>query len=572
MERTVPSATSDEIQLFRTTLYSLLRSTTEIQIRTLEQVHAGMNSLLHPHAKEAYPDVGALIYCSLRLPECIQDVKLIILGQSEEVFSRHGFSSLTEWKQVAARARRRRCYYDGNEILACFIASRSDIEDVIPALTAYQIEWNKINTLLKPVSESVLDHVSQGDITNTAVLVSHLGLSEEDFQRLQSVWGNRFIGNLRKMKAKRCNFRLRLLSGSLNEYRRATQDWWTEIEAAAPDILTRPVYFISSNPHSVPNILSGFAFQNKDILLEYLYQGESPDLLSEWRAIQDRAVSSSPENFLYYLLKKYQQSSQGDRLNMKQLDWEKQLGITRIINQKALDIEVQIIEINRLNSTYFDPRINHHSWDLLRYSDAYILNIDYPLGQAAYTILSKVAEQAGSILGIYVMGKAATLNGIRGDVMIPNVVQDEHSRNTYLFQNVFTASDVSPYLVYGSVLDNQKAISVHGTFLQNASIMDIFYREGYADIEMEAGPYLSSVYEMYRPKRHPIDEIVNLYGMNFDLGILHYASDTPLSKGANLGAGTLSYYGMDSTYATALAILKRILEKERERLKNKRKS
>ena len=187
------------------------------------------------------------------------------------------------------------------------------------------------------------------------------------------------------------------------------------------------------------------------------------------------------------------------------------------------------------------------------------MNIDYPLGQAAYTILSKVAEQVGSILGVYVMGKAATLNGIRGDVLIPNVVQDEHSYNTYLFQNVFTAGDVTPYLVYGSVLDNQKAISVHGTFLQNASIMDIFYREGYADIEMEAGPYLSSVYEMHRPKRHPVDEIVNLYGINFDFGILHYASDTPLSKGSNLGAGTLSYYGIDLTYATTLAIVKRIL-------------
>ena len=28
-----------------------------------------------------------------------------------------------------------------------------------------------------------------------------------------------------------------------------------------------------------------------------------------------------------------------------------------------------------------------------------------------------------------------------------------------------------------------------------------------------------------------------LYGAPFDIGILHYASDTPLSKGKNLGAG-----------------------------------
>jgi hypothetical protein len=97
--------------------------------------------------------------------------------------------------------------------------------------------------------------------------------------------------------------------------------------------------------------------------------------------------------------------------------------------------------------------------------------------------------------------------------------------------------------------------------------MDVFYREGYTDIEMEAGPYLSAVFEMYRPTRHPVNEIVNLYGLPFDLGIIHYASDTPLSKGRNLGVGSLSYFGMDSTYATSIAILRRILAKERERLK-----
>jgi hypothetical protein len=159
-----------------------------------------------------------------------------------------------------------------------------------------------------------------------------------------------------------------------------------------------------------------------------------------------------------------------------------------------------------------------------------------------------------------------------GDVIIPNVVQDEHSRNTYLFRNAFSAIDVAPHLIYGTVLDNQKAISVLGTFLQNARIMDVFYREGFSDIEMESGPYLSAMYEMYRPKRYPENEIVNLYGVPFDIGILHYVSDTPMGKGRNLGAGTLSYYGMDSTYATTIAILHRIFEIEINRISVKDKT
>jgi hypothetical protein len=118
------------------------------------------------------------------------------------------------------------------------------------------------------------------------------------------------------------------------------------------------------------------------------------------------------------------------------------------------------------------------------------------------------------------------------------------------------------------VLDNQKAVSVRGTFLQTPRYMDVFYKEGYTDIEMEAGPYLSAIYELFRPKRHPENEIVTLYGLPFDLGILHYASDTPLSKGKNLGAGSLSYYGMDPTYASSIAILRRIFELELSSLRH----
>ena len=142
------------------------------------------------------------------------------------------------------------------------------------------------------------------------------------------------------------------------------------------------------------------------------------------------------------------------------------------------------------------------------------------------------------------------------------MVHDEQSQNTFLFDNCFSGEGVGEDLVYGTVLDNQKAVSVRGTFLQTPRYMDVFYREGYTDIEMEAGPYLSAVYEMYRPKRYPTNEIIDLHGLSFDLGILHYASDTPLSKGKNLGAGSLSYFGMDPTYAASLAILRRIFDLE----------
>jgi len=566
MERTVPSTASEEVELYLRTYYSLLRTSAEVQIRSLEEVHAGINSLLHPDARENHPDMSAFIYSLLRLPPCISDVRLVVLGQSTEVLARAGYTDVESWEEVCALARRRRCFFNGKSTLACFIASRSDIDDVIPLLTAYQIEWNKLHRLLRNLPADFFSGDIRGDEAAQAYLAEALEIKPDDLDRLIAVWGPDFLENLKKIASKRINFSVRLLSGSLSAYRRATQAWWEQIERACPELRRRPVYFVSSNTHSLVNLLTGFALQHQEELLSYLEQPERGDLRAEWRAIQENEVPSSRENFLYYLMRDYLASEKGQAMRERRRKHEAELGVLRVPSQHSFDVEAQVIDLSRLKLEMMDPRLQNGlpegTAERLAASQALILNIDYPLGLAAYNILIKIAESVGSVQGVYVMGKAATLNGVIGDVMIPNVVHDEHSRNTYLFENCFTAADVSPYLIFGTVLDNQKAVTVRGTFLQNADYMDVFYREGYTVIEMESGGYLSAVYEMHRPQRHPVDEIVNLYSVPFELGVINYASDTPLSKGRNLGAGSLSYFGMDSTYAAGLAILRKILEAE----------
>jgi len=563
MERTVPHTASEEIELYLRTYYSLLRSTDEVPVRALEEVHQRTNSLLHPQAASPAPDLNAFIYSALRLPACIVHTRRVLLGQSPQVFLRHGVGDVEAWQAVSARARRRRCFYNGEDTLACYIASRSDIDDVVPMLTAYQIEWNKMHVLLQEADAALLE-----DDPEPEALAEALQMSVDDLQRLQKVWGDDFLPNLRLARQRKQRFFVRLLGGSLSEYRRATHAWWERAERRSPEVLSRPVYFVSSNPHSLPNLLTGYALRHEKTLAEFIAASNDPWLQTEWEAIRRGDMPSSKENFLYYVLKKFQGTPEGRHTRAGQLAHESALGITRIPSEHSFDLEAQIIEVRRLRPQFVDPRLRDLPWDALAESDAFILNIDYPLGLAAYHILSQVAERVGEIRGVYVMGKAATLNGAVGDVMIPGVVHDEHSRNTYLFPNAFSAQHVSPYLVYGTVLDNQKAVTVRGTFLQTMRYMGVFYREGYTDIEMEAGPYLSAIYEMVRPKRFPRDEIVHLSAsrMPFDLGVIHYASDTPLSKGKNLGAGSLSYYGMDPTYASAIAILRRLLGREAERI------
>lgn len=556
------------------TYYSLMRSTDVIQIETLVESHMAMESSLHLGARATQPDVAALTYSSLRLPGVMPRVEIVVIGQMEKSFVDAGYTDVETWERVFSPGRRRRIHYDGVSTLAVFIASRSDIDDLVPMLTAYQIEWNKIHQLLQTeLARTLLVNVAIDlSMDAAAQLASILQLQDADVLRLKTIWGTNWAETLRMIASARKSIGVRALSSSVADYRKATVYWWRELEDEAErfhvDPEQRPVYFVSSNTHALPNLLTGYAWRNQAAIIDFVQAHGDNALRAEYSALQE-TKNASPHNFLYYTLKKFV-SQQGDVLHQQIEREERDSGIFRVPNRYGFQIEAQIIDLARLNPDWLDPRLcaglDH---PLLAASDALIINIDYPLGLAAYEIMSRLTERVGHLLGVYVMGKAATLNGRVGDVMIPNVVHDEHSQNTYLFNNCFTARDVRPYITYGMVLDNQKAISAPGTFLQNSRYMSVFYHEGYTDIEMEAGPYLSAVYEAYRPKRHPQNEIVNLYGVPFEVGLLHYASDTPFGRGHNLGVSNLGYAGVDSTYATAVAILRRIFQRETERIRQR---
>ncbi len=571
MERVVPQTSSEEIQLYMRTYYSLLRSSHAFHIETLVESHIAMQSSLHPGAGDVKPDIGALIYAALRLPGCMDTVENILVGQMEKAFVVAGYSAIHQWARVHAPGRRRRMQHDGAQTLAVFIASRSDIDDLIPILTAYQIEWNKLHLLLRanlPPDWWGQEPGNALDDNRAATLAEALSVSIQDVRRLEIVWQGRFLHMLAAMRDAPKSLKVQMINGSLADYRRATASWWEELcqnvigDGIDPE--QRPVYFVSSNTHSLVNLLTGFASRYEGDLIAHIRQQNHDALLAEYETLSNEPKKNI-ENFLYYVLGKYLVQADAKEQLRREMH---EIGIYRVPNRHGFEIEAQLIDVGKLRTEWFDSRVTAVSASLLAQSDALILNIDYPLGMAAYEILSRITERNDYIHGIYIMGKAATLNARVGDVMIPNVVHDEHSKNTYLFNNCFTARDVTPYMAYGNVLDNQKAITALGTFLQNNRYMSVFYREGYTDIEMEAGPYMSAVYEAFRPRRHPENEIVNLYGVPFDLGVLHYASDAPMKHGQTLGAGSLAYMGVESTYASAIAILNRILHLETQRLGN----
>ncbi|MEO1166772.1 MAG: hypothetical protein AAFV98_23540 [Chloroflexota bacterium] len=576
MDRTVPKTTGQDIQLYMRTYYSLLRSSGTVRIDTLVESHIAMNSSLHIGATEASPDVSALLYSALRLPHCIRDTGTVLIGQTAQSMIEEGYTDIADWERVFAPGRRRRMHFDGTDTMVVYIGSRSDIDDLLPILTAYQIEWNKLHLLLRDTEARDFLEQRRGrdarlDDEGIAFLAQRLMMESSDLKRLEIVWRDDFVETMLLVADDYKDFGVQMVSGSLADYRRGTASWWDEmrksvLDAGGPDVEKRPIYFVSSNTHSIVNLLTGFAKRYEQSLVDYVKSYNYESLLAEYEDIQNHPHKSL-ENFLYYVLGKFLSEEQTNALETMRED-ERNVGIYRVPNKEGFQIEAQIIDLGALHANWMDSRLDDTvDPAMLADCDALILNIDYPLGMAAYEMLSRISERTTSRLqGVYIMGKAATLNGRVGDIMLPNVIHDEHSQNTYLFDNCFSADDLKPYMTWGNVLDNQKAITALGTFLQNPGYMTVFYREGYTDIEMEGGPYLSAVYEAFRPKRHPSNEIVNLYPVTFDIGFIHYASDTPMKKGHNLGAGSMKFTGVEPTYASAIAILRRIFRQEQARL------
>ncbi|HLY30859.1 MAG TPA: hypothetical protein VKQ36_07505 [Ktedonobacterales bacterium] len=558
-----------EVEMYIRTYQTLLRGSGEVGLRGLVQAHYNADPDLHPQARSSEPDMSAFIYTVLRLPPAILQTSRVLLGQSDDVFAQHGFQ-VEQWQAVAATARRRRWFFDGKNTLAAYISSLSDTDDIVPTLVALQIEWNKFHWLLNAdpttmqLLESRVERSSPVYAEITKVVRERLHVSVEDWRRLEVIWGDNVWTSLLALGRERKNFQLRMLGGSHVGFVRSTRRWWGPIAKLFEELRLgrRPVYFVSSNTHSLANLFSGTARRREDELTRFALNGAESFLADECRKIKEGRAPGNWQNFLYFAAREYQRTSAGQGFARSRPVEEQERGIWSVGARHGLDIDAQIFDLAKLHPDDIDPRVRVPGQERSAEGRGVIINIDAPLGMAAYRVLREVLENLAQVKGVYILGEATTLNGSVGDVLLANVVLDEHSQNTYWLDNCFSAADVGRTLIFGAVLENQRAVSSRGAFLQNRAFLDAYYRANYSVVEMEAGPYLDAVYESLYMTRYPTGENINFAKLPYDLGLIHYAADTPYTRGKNLGAGSLTYYGMDSTYAATIAIARRIIEQE----------
>ncbi|PIX67923.1 hypothetical protein COZ41_02445 [Candidatus Shapirobacteria bacterium CG_4_10_14_3_um_filter_35_13] len=551
----------ESIELNVRSYRSALKSSLEITVNSLTNSHLKMESILHPYGNNPdIVDISTLVYTLLRLPSTLDKTKLVVMGQSPEVFENGGYPNVTSWPKCPPTARRRVRYFNPSiHILAEIISSISDVDDVVNSIVAYQTEWNKLHHLLKlhyPHLHDLKKAIHSKNIINT------LKITPKDWQKLCLALGKNHSLRFARIYHLHHNLRLRLLAGSWIDYTKTTQHWWKNITLGSPKLLAEaahcPVYFISSNTHSLLNLVTGQAVSHQKELLK-LAQNHHPDLDNLWQNIQTSESFLHQNDFLYYL-SKYMVDNQ-----KYQQDWQKlqnKLDILSIPPTHFLNSTLQIFPVASLSkSKFLDSRLKITNAPKLQRATALIINIDYPLGFAAYHVLSEVLENINDIRGVYILGKAAVLNSEIGDIQIPRLTFDEHTQNSYIYKNCFNSFFPFPNN-QGSILTNQKSVSVLGTFLENQALIDKYSENNLTVIEMETGPYLNAITESCYDLQTPRGTIVDLNSAPFDLGVINYSSDTPYSQAKNLGAGSLNLSGLEPVYLGSLAILQRIINLE----------
>src|SRR5713226_1926370 len=101
-EQELHSLGQGDVELYIRTYNTLLRSSGEIRVKALEEVHLNTNSSLHPNGRDAAPDMSAFIYTIWRLPVCMIAVDHVVMGQAQAAFRRAGLTGAEDWQVVVA--------------------------------------------------------------------------------------------------------------------------------------------------------------------------------------------------------------------------------------------------------------------------------------------------------------------------------------------------------------------------------------------------------------------------------------------------------------------------------------
>lgn len=486
-------------------------------------------------------ELSGLVYVFDRLPKGIEECTCYTFSAAEGL--QKSFDIITPCK-------RRRNSYRVNQKEMCFeiTRGRSEIYDILTHLTflgvemrkicnrgydenGYTQEWTQLEEIVTKKRKIIsLDQ----EMWNLSKIV---GASFEEtknaYQRLEvSPNHNNGLFQIIYWLGKRAyesqkdpsQGHLVIFTSSMEEMlgnHLYAEQWATNIKEilVKQKLIDRPLHIISSNLHSVRNLLSSYAISNK---------AKNKDIFDVVKQLKDN----------------------NDALNKH----AKKHGMINYEDDSKSHIDCQIIDTSKLDfeNIHLDIKIDK---EYVLENKPVLLVMDYAFGEQAFELMDELLkpykEQNLNIESISVMGKAGILPGKKGDIMLPTAHIFEGTTDTYSFENQLKSEIFSKeFTAYEGPM-----VTVLGTSLQNKDVLNYFLESSWKAIglEMEGGHYQKAIQSAIIRKH---------IKSNVQLNYAYYASDNPLKSGQTLASGGMGDSGIRPTYIITATILQNILQKK----------
>ena len=515
-------------------------------------------------------ELNGLVYVMARLPKGIERCRFVQLIAAEG-YNNSGFEKIVPAK------RRRNCYrIDEETMLVEVTRGRSEIYDILTHLTFMYIEADKIRAHAfkegHPTQEWLkLEKIvlGQSSTANSSPSIEEIEVRERAISYTSTLLGRTFaetvaaeerfhqgepnnnslfqivywLGRvaIEEMEQERDwaapsgkADRQITFSSTLRErigHHIHGEKWATEVKEFlwAQNLWQRPLHIISANLHSIMNCFYAFPTLKQKIAGKETIEAMAREL-------------RLPENAY---------------LNQEVLEFALHHGMYYLEDRAGTNIHVQIFDTSLLPLDLLSPELKLDR-TLVEQEKPVILVMDYAFGEQAFELFDELLKpyktegQAKklNLNSISVMGKAGTLVGNKGDLMLPTAHIFEGTADNYPFENEMSRQDFQE----AEIPVHQGALlTVLGTSLQNADVLDYFKSSSWNVIGLEMeGAHLQKAIQAAAKIRKSIDE-------NVILRYVYYASDNPLITSSTLASGSLGQIGVKSTYAIALKFLQKIL-------------
>jgi len=266
------------------------------------------------------------------------------------------------------------------------------------------------------------------------------------------------------------------------------------------------VHIIEGTKKSFLGLISPGKYMIRETIERYA-KTNNVNIKTKFENDEDRFLA---ESYYYYMTHPEKMA--------KGIKSENESGIMSVEEFDITGVNIQIVDVNKLNPKYMDPKLNLTKSNVRNI----IVHIGYTFGeQTSNMIKGLIALFGKKIRSFNIIGKAGGFVGDRCDILVADKII--HYEKGDIFSNI----DPSFNLKYLAQLSNKKIfvgplLTAAGTIVQNKSLLNYYHKfKQCIGVEMEGFYFLK---EIERLRTH------GMLSPKVQSTFLYYISDLPLES------------------------------------------